>query len=173
MAVTELVIVEGGKIVSGSRDGSIKLWSFDQASNQGKGGFVLSQSLPGHAREITGLAVADSMLWSSSTDGAIRIWDMAKNGECKHSITMASASPNPQPSGSPGAAPAAGQGPGHTNAVTGLVPFKSSNGNFILSCSLDGTVKAWNCANGQCAFTEQHGEGVVCMSMIADTNGKP
>ena len=102
-AVTDLLVVDGTKIVSGSRDGSIKLWAFDQASGGGKGGFVLSQSLPGHAREITGLAVSDSMLWSASTDGAIRIWDMAKNGECQHSITMASGNPNPQAAGSPGA----------------------------------------------------------------------
>ena len=169
-AVTDLLVVDGTKIVSGSRDGTIKLWAFDQASNGGKGGFVLSQSLPGHAREVTGLAVADTMLWSSSTDGSIRIWDMAKNGECQHSITMASGN-NPQAAGSPGAQQPAGQG--HTNAVTGLVPFKSAAGSFILSCSLDGTVKAWNATSGQCVATESHGEGVVCMNMIADPNGKP
>ncbi|KAL3908055.1 MAG: hypothetical protein SGARI_003242, partial [Bacillariaceae sp.] len=96
---------------------------------------------------------------------------MAKNGECQHSITMASANPNPQAGGTPGSPQAAGQG--HTNAVTGLVPFKSAAGSFILSCSLDGTVKAWNAASGQCVATESHGEGVVCMDMIADPNGKP
>ena len=41
-----------------------------------------------------------------------------------------------------------------------------------MSCSLDGTVKAWNAASGQCVATESHGEGVVCMNMIADPNGK-
>jgi hypothetical protein len=170
-AVTDLLVVDGTKIVTGSKDGAIKLWSFDQASNQGQGGFLLVQSLPGHAREVTGLAVVDTMLWSSSADGAIRIWDMAKNGECQHSITMASANPNPQTAVSPGAAPAAGLG--HTNAVTGLVPFQSTAGNFILSCSLDGTVKAWNGSTGACVASESHGEGVVSMDMIADAAGKP
>ena len=65
------------------------------------------------------------------------------------------------------------QGPGHTNAVTGLVKFTSSAGNFVLSCSLDGTVKAWNGTTGQCVASEQHGEGVMTMTMIGDMNGKP
>jgi WD40 repeat protein len=178
LAVTDLLVVDGQKIVSGSRDGSIKLWTFDATTNHGKGGFLLAQSLHGHAREVTGLAVAETMLWSSSTDGSIRIWDLSKGGECQHSITMAS---GPQSVGSPGgippvsAAAAAAGGPsqGHTNAVTGLVPFTSSAGNFILSCSLDGTVKAWNAATGLCVASEQHGEGVVSMTMIADPTGKP
>jgi WD40 repeat protein len=165
-AVTTLEVVDATKIVSGSRDGSIRLWNFDATAYGGKGSFMLAQSLPGHAREITGLAVADNLLWSSATDGSIRIWDMAKNGECQHSITMASAVPG-------GAAAPGSLGPGHTDAVTGLVPFNSSAGNFILSCSLDGTVKAWNGSTGQCVASEGHGEGVVCMNMIADAQGKP
>lgn len=164
-AVTTLNVVDATKIVSGSRDGSIRLWTFDSAANGGKGGFVLAQSLPGHSREITGLAVSDTMLWSSATDGAIRIWDLAKNGECQHSITMAAAAPG-------GAAAPGAHGQGHTDAVTGLVPFNSGAGNFILSCSLDGTVKAWNGSTGQCVASEGHGEGVVCMNMIADAQGK-
>jgi len=174
-AVTKLLVVDGQKIVSGSRDGSVKLWTFDAAAHHGKGGFMLAQSLHGHAREVTGLAVVDTMLWSSSTDGSIRIWDMAKNGECQHSITMASgpAGTPPLAAGSPGAPPPA-PGQGHTNAVTGLVPFTSAAGSFILSCSLDGTVKAWNAATGQCVASESHGQdGVVSMSMIGDQNGKP
>jgi WD40 repeat protein len=167
-AVTELLVVDGQNIVSGSKDGSIKLWTFDPASNHGKGGFVLSQTLNGHAREITGLAVAESLLWSCSTDGSIRIWDMSKNGECQHCITMASGMPDAVvPS------PASTTGQGHTNAVTGLVSFQSAAGTFILSCSLDGDVKAWTGATGQLVASEGHGEGVVSMSMGADANGRP
>ena len=93
--VTELLVVDGQKVVSGSKDGAIKLWTYDQSGNHGKGGFVLAQTLHGHAREITGFAVADSVLWSASTDGSIRIWDMANNGACQYAITSA-ANPNPQ-----------------------------------------------------------------------------
>eukprot|EP00934_Nitzschia_sp_Nitz4_P000579 Nitzschia sp. Nitz4//scaffold180_size44305//886//2268//NITZ4_007231-RA/size44305-processed-gene-0.16-mRNA-1//-1//CDS//3329539443//579//frame0 len=165
--VTKLLVVDGTKIVSGSKDGSIKLWSFDTAMNQGKGGFKLVQSLHGHAREITGLAVADAVLWSSSTDGSIRIWDLAK-GDCQYVISMAHAGATlpPQPVNPPNS-------PGHTNAVTALVSFQTSNGIFILSSSLDGDVKAWNGTTGQCVASEAHGEGVVQMSMANDANGKP
>jgi WD40 repeat protein len=167
-AVTNLQVVDGHKVVSGSKDGSIKLWTFDAAVNQGKGGFVLAQTLHGHAREVTGLAVADSVLWSSSVDGSIRIWDMAKNGECQYAITMGGAGATPPPPGQPPAS-----SPGHTNAVTGLVSFKSASGTFILSSSLDGDIKAWNGTTGQCVASEGHGEGVMCISMAADSNGKP
>lgn len=160
--VTQL-IVDGQSVFSGSKDGLIKLWSFDVALNQ----FRLTQTFSGHACDITGLAVADSVLWSSSTDGSIRIWDIAK-AECQYLISMAHAGATPPP---PGSVPP--QSPGHTNAVTCLVSFKSPNGTFILSGSLDGDVKAWNGTTGQCVASEGHGEGVVSMSMATDCNGKP
>jgi WD40 repeat protein len=155
--VTNL-LVDGHNVVSGSLDGGIKAWSFTN------GTFAMTHSLVGHAREITGLALVDGMLWSASADGSIRLWDMSKGGECKHSITSGS---SPQPNGAP-----TQQGPGHTDAVTGLVEFKSSAGTFLLSSSLDGTVKAWNGSNGQCVASEDCGEGVTCMTMGADLNGK-
>jgi WD40 repeat protein len=173
-AVKKLVVVEGQRIISGSKDGSIKLWTFEQPSATNlTGGFMLAQNILGHAREITGLVDVGHMLWSCSTDGAIRIWDMSKPGApCQHCISMSSSndgvtqnSPNNGQSNNTA-------GPGHTNAVTGLVKFSSSAGNFVLSCSLDGTVKAWNGATGQCVASESHGEGVVTMSMIGDMNGK-
>lgn len=166
-AVKKLTVVEGQKIISGSKDGSIKLWAFEPPSaTNPKGGFVLKQNILGHAREITGLVDVGSMLWSCSTDGSIRIWDMAKpDAPCQHCISMASNDQNNAQNGN-------NAGPGHTNAVTGLVKFASSSGNFVLSCSLDGTVKAWNGGTGQCVASEYHDEGVVTMSMIGDMNGK-
>lgn len=159
-AVTKLLVVDGQKIVSGSRDGSIRLWNFDPAAKR----FILVQSLMGHAREITGLAVADgTYLWSASTDGSIRIWDLAKNGECQYAITMqenSATTPTNQPQ------------PYHTDAVTSLVSFTSPSGTFILSSSLDGDVKAWNGKTGQMVASEGHGEGVVSLAMGDDPQGK-
>jgi WD40 repeat protein len=174
-AVTKLLVVDGTKIVSGSKDGSIKLWNFDPAAK----GFVLVQSLMGHAREITGLAVADgTYLWSSSTDGAIRIWDLAKNGDCQYAITMnetaaaAAATSTNQQSQQQQQPPQTPQ-PYHTDAVTCLVSFTSPNGTFIISSSLDGDVKAWNGKTGQMVASEKHGEGVISMAMGEDASGKP
>jgi WD40 repeat protein len=160
--LTKLLVVDGQKIISGSRDGALRMWAFDAAAHQGKGGFVLALTLLGHAREITGLSVADNLLWSSSTDGSIRIWDLANNGECQHAITMAPANPQQSSSPPPGA--------GHKDAVTDLISFTSPSGKFILSSSLDGDIKAWNGSNGQCVASESHGEGVVSMSMGKDLN---
>lgn len=176
-AVKKLMVVEGQKIISGSKDGSIKLWTFEPPSaTNPKGGFMLTQNILGHAREITGLVDVGSMLWSCSTDGSIRIWDMAKPGApCQHCISMSSSNDNKNVNSQNGQNNNSNNnnnGPGHTNAVTGLVKFTSSAGNFVLSCSLDGTVKAWNGGTGQCVASEQHGEGVVTMSMIGDMNGK-
>jgi len=95
---------------------------------------------------------------------------------CQHCITMSSSNDStspPQQLMTPSPTNNNDNGEGHTNAVTGLVNFKSSAGNFVLSCSLDGTVKAWNGVTGQCVASEDHVEGVVTMTMIADCNGKP
>lgn len=170
-AVRKLVVVEGQKILSGSKDGSIKLWTYEAPSaTNPKGGFMLTQNLLGHAREVTGLVDVGSMLWSCSTDGSIRIWDMAKPGApCQHCISMASNDSGTAPSSSTNS----NNGPGHTDAVTGLVKFKSTAGDFVLSSSLDGAVKAWNAGTGQCVASESHGEGVMTIEMVGDMNGKP
>jgi WD40 repeat protein len=165
-AVTALHIsAESGappKVVSGSRDGSIRVWAF--AENK----FVLAQSLIGNCREVTGLVLIKNMLWSCGTDSCIRIWDLSKpTGDCQYVITgqtQGAANPqNPQATATPVV--------GHTNAVTGLLSFESAAGTFVLSSSLDGTVKAWNGTNGECVASEDHGEGVVCMSLAMDSQG--
>ena len=85
-------------------------------------------------------------------------------------LSIVPSPPNPQTPTSPQQTP--GQGQGHTNAVTSLCSFNSSSGIFILSSSLDGDIKAWNGATGQCVAQESHGEGVVSISMAGDVNGK-
>ena len=162
-------------MISGGNCGVIRTWQFDQAGNGGKGGFVLRKTLHGHASEVTGLViVGGNMLWSSSTDQSIRLWDLA-TGECKYLITSATQGPaggQPQP---PQQQPGQQQpkGVGHTGAVTDLVLFESPQGTFVLSSSLDGTVKAWNATDGQCMFSEGHGQGVVSLALSADLKGNP
>jgi WD40 repeat protein len=159
------------KVVSGSRDGSIRIWAF---APENGGTFVLEKNLLGHAREVTGLApIGDNLLWSAGMDYALRIWDhTSPQGTCQHAITAGTKDGNVVPP-TAGTNPAAN--PGHAGPVTGLLCFDAPNngGTFVLSSSLDGTIQAWNGANGQCVANEDHGEGVVCMSMATDLKGNP
>ena len=169
-------------MISGGHCGVIRTWQFDQTANGGKGGFALRKTLHGHASEITGLVIVNgSMLWSSSTDQSIRLWDLA-TGTCKYLITSATpgtigGNPVPQsPAGQQGGGQGGQQqatGVGHTAAVTDLVLFESPQGTFVLSSSLDGTVKAWNATDGQCMFSEGHGQGIVSMALSADIKNNP
>lgn len=147
-SVTALAIKDT-VVVTGSKDGSIRTWQFNNTA------FVLDQTIMGHAREITGLVIVDGRIWSASTDGCIRIWESA-TGKCQYLIAKAPASPQP------GQPP-----PGHTNAVTALETFHSPAGTFVLSSSLDGTIKAWNGTTGECVASESHGEGVVSITIAA------
>lgn len=179
-SVTALVSV-GDKIVSGGHSGVIRIWQFDQALNGGKGGFGLVRALHGHAGEVTGLTVVGgTMLWSCSTDMSIRLWDLA-TGEAKYLITQdtpgdpSMASPAGRGGGGAGQqqTPTQPKGVGHTKAVTDLILFESAAGTFVLSSSLDGTVKAWNGSDGQCMFSEGHGQGVTSMALSSDLKQNP
>lgn len=176
----------GDKMISGGHCGVIRTWQFDQTANGGKGGFALRSSLHGHASEITGLVIVGAnMLWSASMDESIRLWDLT-TGECKYLITSLTPgtvggqplppSPSPNVAGGGGAAGGKQQPPGvgHTGAITDLLVFESpTGGTFVLSSSLDGTVKAWNGTDGQCMFSEGHGQGVVSMALSADLQNNP
>eukprot|EP00522_Entomoneis_paludosa_P011287 CAMPEP_0172447622 /NCGR_PEP_ID=MMETSP1065-20121228/6894_1 /TAXON_ID=265537 /ORGANISM="Amphiprora paludosa, Strain CCMP125" /LENGTH=510 /DNA_ID=CAMNT_0013198975 /DNA_START=91 /DNA_END=1620 /DNA_ORIENTATION=- len=157
-------------VVTGSKDGSIRLWTM-----QGGTTFSLVRTLPGHTRQITGLLLipGGSLLWSSSTDGSIRIWDLNQSvpeKACQYCITRDT--PGAVPNSTTGGANpqnannnTQGSGVGHSAAVTALVPFTSPAGTFVLSSSLDGTIKAWDSNTGQCVANETHTEGVVTIAL--------
>lgn len=195
-AVTAVTVAET-TVVTGSADGTLRVWKFHPPTQA----FVLDQSLPGHARQVTGLVLVDpstppmatpaavtaaapppppgssspTILWSSSTDGTIRIWDLP-TGKCQLNITqeastdmadpqqqISSSQPPPAP---PANLPAAGHG--HTHAVTALLSFTSPQGHFCFSASLDSTLKAWKATTGECVATESHGEGVVSLALATE-----
>lgn len=146
-------------IITGAQDGSIRIWN-----NQ-----TLQASLPGHAGGVTGLILSHDKktLWSSGLDQTIRVWDTASL-KCQHCIT-------------------ANNG-GHSNAVTCMIKFQTpppggvhgspqanagAGGTFILSGSLDGTIKAWDASNGNCVASENCEQGVICMAIGHDTQQHP
>ena len=137
-------------LATGASDGSIRLWAGRQGSS-----FVLARTLPGHVREVTGLVLlpAQNMLWSSGLDHCIRIWNTA-TGDCQYCITA-------DPATNSG-------GVGHSGPITALIPYVSPAGTFILSASLDQTVKVWNAVTGECVASESHSEGIVSMTIARD-----
>lgn len=150
------------QIATGSHDGSIHLWAYREL-----GGFQLAKRLIGHAREVTGLVLlpTQNLLWSCGMDSCIRIWNTT-TGDCQYCIPPAPpALDNPQQQQ---IQPQASM-MGHSHVITQLLSFESSPGNlFILSSSLDRTVKAWNATTGECVASELHDEGVICMALARD-----
>ena len=157
--VTCLEIVDNAgspRIISGSADGAIRVWTHQNNK------FAMEKSLPGHAGAVTGLCMipGGNLLWSSSMDGTLRIWDLAQPDvtACQHCISRETVphTNNPQ-----GGAPLGG----HSGGVTALLPFSMNAGNFLISGSMDGTVKVWDAATGNCVQAVDSGEGVVSMSV--------
>jgi WD domain, G-beta repeat len=154
------------QIATGSRDGSIRLWAYRN------GTFVLVRTLCGHAREVTGLVLlsAQNLLWSASIDQCIRIWNTI-SGDCQYCITGPPVADLTNGIGSqqlPQLVPISGANTGHTMPITALIPYVSSAGTFILSSSLDQTVKVWNAVTGECVASESHTEAITCMTIARD-----
>ena len=157
-----------GTVFSGGTDGVIRQWAFNPAGGQnGKGGFTLVQTMSGHLGAVSGIALAGPMLWSGGLDGTIRLWK-PENGENCHLIPALKKEANTSNG-------AQAQAPGHSGAITGLLPFEAPNnaGTFVFSSSLDETVKVWNAANGECVASETHGEGVTSIALTSDLKGNP
>lgn len=162
-------ITKGDMCFSGGRDCIIRVWKYDQTMNSGKGGFKLMKECCGHAGEITGLVMVGTMLWSSSTDKTIRLWDF-NSWDCKYMITQNTTgnatSPGPL-------TPASGGGIGHTDAITELLSYDSPAGNFVLSSGMDGMIKVWNSTNGECLSTTDCKIGISCMCLASDMKSNP
>jgi len=161
-SISSLFVTNQGIVLSGSEDSTIKVWQFENNA------FTLRKTLAGHVRAVTGMTVVSSaslnMLWSCSVDETIRLWDL-NTGDCKHLISSETTK-NQQ----------TGQSAGHQAAITSLINFESKGmGNFVLSGSFDGTIKAWGADNGNLmASSEPHGNlGIVSMCLSSDTADTP
>ncbi|GMH64398.1 hypothetical protein TrRE_jg3068 [Triparma retinervis] len=135
-------------VVATGCDGMGRVWKI------ANGAWSCASVLSGHVRDVTGLAISGGHLWSCSTDCQIRIWDMGQ-GQCSHVIQAAKGQGQ-------------GQGDGHKGPVTCLEGFTMQGENYVVSGSLDGTVKIWD-GKATLQATESQGQGVLSMASLEDT----
>ena len=132
------------------------------------GNWVCKSVLTGHVREVTSLLISGAHLWSSSVDRTIRIWDMS-TAQCSHVIPGAPSSDygggNLNNNNGNGDQPV-----GHSSAVTCLAGVNIEGQDYVLSGSLDSSVKIWDSTANHLA-TETHGQGVLSMATLTDPGG--
>ncbi|KAL3132561.1 hypothetical protein ABBQ32_009100 [Trebouxia sp. C0010 RCD-2024] len=110
-------------LFSGGQDTTIKVWSFDAASQAFQPLVELSQARGGHDSSVQCITVDQQYLYSADWHGCIKVWGM-QQGQCLQTIPSAhgpSATPN------------------YAGLVMGLLPYQG----YLLSCALDGSVKVW------------------------------
>ena len=155
-AVTRIARAEGSDLVAaGHSDGTIRLWSLDDASTD-----VL---LKGHRSEVTALRfnASGSMLVSGGKDTNVVVWDVvAETGLCrlrghKDQVTDAVFAEADATAG--GGAPSGAAG--------------GSSGVRLVTCSKDATVKVWDLDTQHCAQTVA-ALGAECWSMDVDPTGR-
>ncbi|XP_057507777.1 zinc finger CCCH domain-containing protein 48-like [Actinidia eriantha] len=108
----------------------------------------LVASMKGHSGGVVSLVGdAKNRLYSGSMDHTIRVWE-SDTFECIHTLN------------------------GHTDVVMSVGLWDV----FLLSCSLDGTIKVWAPTEGggrEVCYTHKEGHGVLALGGICDAEAKP
>ncbi|QDS97215.1 NACHT and WD40 repeat domain-containing protein [Adhaeretor mobilis] len=151
--VTSLEVLEGGRVVSGSEDGAVKLWSAEQRV----AGATDPEQVPTivqHEGVVTSLVVLEGgRVVSGSTDGTVKLW-YAEQWEA--------------------GALAPGQVPTiikHDKGVTSLAVLE---GGRVVSGSEDGAVKLWSAEHWEAEAIDlgavptivQHKDGVTSLAVL-------
>ena len=165
---------DGQRVVSGSEDGTLKLWSFDGEE---------IKTVKGHEKKITSISFSPNgqRVVSGSEDGILKVWSLdgkeikTFKGH-KESITSVTFNSNGQRvvSGSEDGilkvwsldGKEIKTFPGHQLGVTSV--SSSLDGKVIASGSKDKTVKLWD-LNGQEIKTMNHESSVTSVSFSADS----
>jgi WD40 repeat protein len=144
-------------LFSGSADTTIRMWQLNASKNQWD-----SRKFEGHSRGVTSLAwiKAVGRLYSGSIDKTIKSWDPS-TGNCTSTILPPANAPGVGVSGfaavvaaKQGAIPSpvgiqstVGGGHGHSSELLGLTEIFFEGRPFLISGSLDGSIKAWDLTN--------------------------
>ncbi|OMO71833.1 Zinc finger, CCCH-type [Corchorus olitorius] len=134
-------------LLAGSQDGTILAWKFNALITDNN--FEAAASLKGHTRAVVSLAAgAENRLYSGSVDHSIKVWSL-DTLQCLQTLTE------------------------HTDVVMSLLCWE----DFLLSCSLDQTIKVWWIAteNGGLEVTHTHSEehGLLILRGMHDMESKP
>lgn len=173
--VTALAILTGGRLASGSRDNTVRLW--DPANG------VCEATLEGHTSLVCAFAVlAGGQLASGSWDQTIRLWDPVR-GVCVATLeghtelvsALAAPGDGRLASGSgdntiklwnPESGICDATLEGHTDVVSALAPL---SGGRLASASYDTTIRLWDPVNGVCETTlEGHTGSVHALAVLAN-----
>ncbi|XP_045806478.1 zinc finger CCCH domain-containing protein 48-like [Trifolium pratense] len=132
-------------LLAGAEDGVISAW---KGSSEANSPFKLVASLLGHSKSVVCLTVGcpNKRLFSGSMDHSIKVWDL-DTFECKMTLN------------------------GHTDTVTSLISW----GNFLLSSSLDCTVKVWAESEEKTfhvAYSHNVENGIVALNAMTDAEDK-
>ncbi|XP_044470574.1 zinc finger CCCH domain-containing protein 48-like [Mangifera indica] len=109
--------------------------------------FLLVGSLRGHSHDVTCLTVGRKLLYSGSMDNTIRVWEL---DTLQPVMTLDS----------------------HTDAPMSLLCWDQ----YLLSCSLDQTIKVWVATEGgnlEVTYTHNEEHGVLALCGFNDSDGQP
>lgn len=163
-----------GRLASGSRDKTIKLWERDSR------GIACVETLTGHRNSVVALAQnVDGALWSGSRDQTIRLWRLDGPPRCErtvdaHAGAVLSLAPLGDGRVASGGADGwirlwspqgdlAGELLGHSGWVWGVA---SLGGGALASASEDGTVRVWE--EGRTRLQLSVGAPVHCVLGLGD-----
>jgi len=148
-------------VVSGSEDGSIKVWDHES------GDYV--RTLKGHTNSVTNLdfSPTGAFLASSSTDLSVKLWDFSTYACIRtlrghdHTISTIRFLPT---------APSITNSISTQNGDNISVDVESVGSQYLLSASRDKTVKVWDVITGFCDQTmSDHGDWVRCLAVRPNT----
>eukprot|EP00545_Synedropsis_sp_CCMP1620_P002793 CAMPEP_0119014642 /NCGR_PEP_ID=MMETSP1176-20130426/10092_1 /TAXON_ID=265551 /ORGANISM="Synedropsis recta cf, Strain CCMP1620" /LENGTH=479 /DNA_ID=CAMNT_0006967849 /DNA_START=149 /DNA_END=1588 /DNA_ORIENTATION=+ len=155
-------------VVSGSEDGTIKIWDHES------GDYV--RTLKGHTNSVTGLdfSPTGAYLVSSSTDLSMKLWDFSTYACIRtlrghdHTISAVRFLPVAQTMNSSGGGISSnnsGEGSGESNN-NNQIDVESAGSHYLLSASRDKTVKVWDVTTGFCDQTlSDHHDWVRCLAV--------
>jgi len=139
-------------VIASGEEPAIRVWKMNPTATP-QPAYAPVSTMFGHVRPVTTMLTLDGLLWSGSIDGNLRIWDPTA-GECKH-VVLAGKSAT---------------GGGHTGPITDSIVVEAEGSKFVVTASLDATVRAWD-MSANLMKDEAMGQGVVCLNSIDDTGG--